>query len=69
MFWDEVTAADRAAATSQRWGTNPSARLRRAEGERILHQPLPQMVPLLLRKAAREGVTSCTSKAEGMKTD
>ena len=32
LFWDEVTAADRAAATSQRWGTNPSARLRRAEG-------------------------------------
>ena len=30
LFWVVVTAADRAAATCQRWGTNPSARLRRA---------------------------------------
>ena len=56
------------------WGRNPSARLRRAEGvlgggRAYLPPAASADGPLLLRKAAREGVPSCTLKAEGMKTD
>ena len=47
LFWVVVTAADRAAATCQRWGTDPSARLRRApplSGEALREAP-PQKAP------------------------